>query len=316
MPEFRHGAFYILQSWRYSELKDPIFTGSCTAMITPFTPEGIDIPRLQQQIAFQAEHGTSAILVAGTTGENATLNGREYEKLLSASVRFTEGRMKVLAGIGGNNTRACLEKAEFAAAAGADAVLMTAPYYNKTTQAGLVEHFRYVADRSSLPLILYNVPGRTAIGIGFDTYAELAQHPNIVGTKEASGDFSLISRLAAECEDFCLWCGNDDQTVPMMALGAKGVISVASNLIPGEISRLCRLCLDGNFSEAARFFRSFAALDRLLFAETNPIPVKAAMAMAGTDSGMLRLPLVPMSEKYKAALRDALLALGIPCGSE
>ena len=296
------------------DLKEPVFTGACTAIITPFTENGIAYERLKAQLEFQIAGGVRAIVIAGTTGENATLKSHEFEKLVAFCLRCAAGRVRTIVGIGGNHTAECLEKAEFAQAAGADAVLMTAPYYNKTTQAGLIDHFRFVADRIELPMILYNVPGRTAIGIGFEAYRSLAEHPNINGVKEASGDFSLISRLASECGDLHLWSGNDDQTVAMMALGAKGVISVASNLIPAEIQSVCALCLAGQFGEAAALYRKYAVLCRRLFSETNPIPVKAAMAYAGRDSGLLRLPLVPISRENGAALRQELEALGL-CGA-
>lgn len=292
-------------------LKEPVFTGACTAIVTPFTKDSIDFARLQTQLEFQIAGGIKAIVIAGTTGENATLKSHEFEKLVAFSLRCIAGRARAIVGIGGNHTEECLNKAEFAQAAGADAVLMTTPYYNKTTQTGLIEHFQYVADRIDLPVILYNVPSRTSIGIGFDAYREMSEHPNINGVKEASGNFSLISRLAAECRGLHLWSGNDDQTVPMMALGAKGVISVASNLIPDEIQTICALCLDGRFSEAAALFQKYSPLCRQLFCETNPIPVKAAMSYVGTDSGLLRLPLVPISKENGRALREVMADLGL-----
>ena len=204
-------------------MKEPVFTGSCTAIITPFTEDGVDEIRLEKLLDFQRDNGTKAVVLAGTTGENATLDRREYETLSDTAVRHVNGAMKLIVGVGGNNTAACVDKAKFARRAGADAVLMCPPYYNKTTQAGLLRHFLTAADAAELPLILYNVPSRTVLGIAAETYRELARHPNINGVKEASGDFSLIARVAAECgDDLNLWSGNDDQTIPMMALGAKG----------------------------------------------------------------------------------------------
>lgn len=291
-------------------MKEPIFKGACTAIITPFAGDSIDFDRLGRQLDLQIAGGTSAIVAAGTTGENATLSQREYDRLLAFSVRHIAGRMRVIAGIGGNHTAECLEKAAMAESAGADALLMCTPYYNKTTQAGLIEHFTYVADRAKLPIILYNVPSRTGIGIQAETYAALARHPNINGVKEASGDFSLIARVASECAgQLNLWSGNDDQTVPMMALGAQGVVSVAGNLVPEKLSRLCQLCLSGDFTEAAVRYREIAALCRLLFLETNPIPIKAAMALRGLDSGELRLPLVPMEAAHLEQLKTELARL-------
>ena len=293
-------------------MKHPVFKGSCTAVITPFSADGIDLEQMGKLLDFQAENGTKAIVVAGTTGENATLEQREYERLVEYCIRRTEGRMKVIVGVGGNNTAHCLEKAKFAQFAGADAVLMTTPYYNKTTQRGLVAHFSRVAEAAEIPLILYNVPSRTAIGISAETYKTLSQHPNINGTKEASGDFSLIGRIAAECgSDLFIWSGNDDQTVPMMALGALGVISVLSNVLPSVTARLCELCLQGDFSSAAALSAKYEALTRSLFLETNPIPVKAAMQLLGLDSGTLRLPLVPMSSENLVKLRSAMEKTGL-----
>ena len=276
-------------------------------MITPFTPDGIDFERMGKLLDFQSENGTSAVVIAGTTGEAATLSDYEFESLTAFSVRHTAGRMKTIVGIGGNNTESCLKKARFAALAGADAVLMTPPYYNKTSKDGLAAHFLRVADGAEIPLILYNVPSRTAIGIPAEKYVELSKHPNINGVKEASGDFSLVSRIHAECADsLFIWSGNDDHTVPMMALGALGVVSVASNLEPAAIAKLCALCLRGEFAEANTLFSKYAELFRTLFIETNPIPVKAAMALRGLDSGLLRLPLTTLSDAHHDALRTAL----------
>ncbi len=282
-------------------------------MITPFTAGGVDLERMMQLLDFQAENGTKAVVLAGTTGENATLEIHEYERLVDLSVSRVGGRMKTIVGIGGNNTAHCAENARFAAKAGADAVLMTAPYYNKTTQRGLIRHFETVADASELPLILYNVPSRTSIGIAPETYRALAKHPNINGVKEASGDLSLAARVLSECGgSLNVWSGNDDQTVAMMALGAKGVVSVASNIVPKTIARLCQCCIDGNFAAAAALHRRYSELMRLLFIETNPIPVKAAMQMLGLDSGRLRLPLVELSAEHAAELRKCLERLELP----
>lgn len=281
-------------------------------MITPFHADGIDYVRLKRQLDDQAENGTNAVVIAGTTGEIATLTDREYAQLAVFCVRACAGRMKVILGVGGNCTEKCLENARFAAIAGADAVLMTPPYYNKTSESGLVEHFLYVADRVALPLILYNVPSRTAIGITETAYQALAEHPNINGVKEASGDLTLIARVHAACgEKLWIWSGNDDNTVPMMALGALGVISVASNLIPKEISALCEYCLNGRFDAANALYASYAQLIRLLFIETNPIPVKAAMKLLGTDSGALRRPLTDLSDEHLELLRTCMEKTGL-----
>jgi len=279
-------------------------------MITPFSADGVDLERMGKLLDFQAANGTKAIVLAGTTGENATLEIHEYERLVDFSISHINGTMKTIVGVGGNNTAHCAERARFVSRCGADAVLLSTPYYNKTTQQGLTAHFSAVADASDIPLLLYNVPGRTAIGIAPETYAVLAEHPNINGVKEASGDMSLTARVLAECGDrLNVWSGNDDQTVPMMALGAKGVISVASNVVPAAVAQLCEDCLQGDFKSAAQLHRRYAELMRLLFAETNPIPVKAALQMMGLDSGRLRLPLIALSEDNREKLRRCLLRL-------
>ena len=293
-------------------MKEAIFRGSCTALITPFSEDGIDCERLKRQIDFQAENGTAAIVIAGTTGELATLRELEYETLAAYAVRVTEKRMKVILGIGGNNTQKCLENARFAQLVGADAVLMTPPYYNKTSPQGLTEHFLTVADAADIPMILYNIPGRTVIGIPMEAYARLAEHPNINGVKEASGDFTLIGRVASELKGkLFLWSGNDDNTIPIMALGGLGVISVASNIIPAQVAKICEHCLNDDYHSANAVYASYAALFRALFIETNPIPVKAAMQRIGTDSGILRRPLVPISEEHLEVLLKELDRAGL-----
>ncbi len=291
-------------------MKTPIFKGSCTAIVTPFTEHGIDYKRLRRNLDFQYENGTSALVVCGTTGENATLSNDEHQELVRAAILYNAGRMKLIVGVGSNNTLTALCRAEGAKAAGADAILMVTPYYNKSTQWGLVEHFSYVADRVDIPMILYNVPSRTGIGLKAETCKTLSEHPNIVGIKEASGDITLGAKIRSLCGDeLYIWSGNDDCTVPLMSLGALGVISVASNIVPGAVAKLCALCLDGSFEEASVLYAKYAALISALFIETNPIPVKAAMQLMDMDSGILRLPLVEISAenrvKLAAAMRDA-----------
>ena len=293
-------------------VKTPLFKGSCTALITPLNESGIDYERLKKNIDLQYENGTAAVVICGTTGENAVQNQAEHDELVRVAVNHTAGRMKVIAGIGSNDTQHALHNAQNAKAAGADGVLMVTPYYNKSTQKGLVEHFTYVADRVEIPLILYNVPSRTGIGIGAETYKTLSTHPNINGVKEASGDFSLIGKTVALCgNDLFLWSGNDDNTVPMMAMGALGVISVASNLVPGVLSKLCALCLEGDYAAAAALYGKYAALFSTLFIETNPIPVKTAMRLCGLDSGLMRLPLTDMSEEHLSILQGCLREIGL-----
>ena len=292
--------------------KTPIFTGSCTAIVTPYLENGVDYEKYAELIDFQYAGGTSAILVCGTTGENPTHTAEEHDKLVELTVEKCKGRMKVIVGVGGYNTEHVLEQAKQAEAAGADGILMVTPYYNKTTQKGLVAHFTYVADRVSVPMIVYNVPSRTGIGVKPATYLELSKHPNINGVKEASGNIAEYAITRSMCgDDLVFWSGNDSDTVPMMSLGAKGVISVASNIIPADVARLCKLCLDGDFTAAAaEYFRLADFFDKL-FIETNPIPVKAAMNLAGMNVGKLRLPLVEISEGAKAKLIESMHAIGL-----
>ena len=293
-------------------VKVPVFKGSCTAIVTPFNEHGVDYERLKKNLEFQYENGTSAIVVCGTTGENATHTPNEHDELVRVTVRTVNGRMKVIAGIGSNNTANALRAAEDAKYSGADAVLMVTPYYNKTTQKGLIEHFSYVADRVDIPMILYNVPSRTGIGISADTCKALSQHPNINGVKEASGDIALAAKTRSLCgDDLYIWSGNDDCTIPLMALGALGVISVASNIVPGAVAKLCALCLEGSYAEATELYAKYASLFSALFIETNPIPVKAALKMMGMDSGILRLPLTEISQESFETLLKAMRDAGI-----
>ncbi|MBR4548619.1 MAG: 4-hydroxy-tetrahydrodipicolinate synthase [Oscillospiraceae bacterium] len=293
-------------------MKTPVFIGSCTAIITPYTESGIDYARLKRNLDFQYENGTSAVVVCGTTGENATLSSDEHYELVRFVVKETAGRMKVIAGIGSNNTLKALQNAENAKAVGADAALMVTPYYNKSTQKGMIEHFFYVADRVEIPLIVYNVPSRTAIGLTAESYQVLSQHPNINGVKEASGDLSLIVKTRSLCGgDLSIWSGNDDNTIALMALGAKGVISVVSNLIPAVVTKLCSLCIENNFAGAVELYRRYAALFSTLFIETNPIPIKAAMKLMDLDSGLLRLPLTEISDEHLATLRSVMRDAGM-----
>lgn len=293
-------------------VKTPVFNGACTALITPFTESGIDYDRLRKNIEFQYENGISAVVVNGTSGENATLSTNEFEELVRLTVREVNGRMKVIVGVGSNSTITALKKAEDAKFHGADAILMVCPYYNKTNSSGLLEHFTHVADRVNIPMILYNVPGRTGIGIDTNTYKILSQHPNINGVKEASGDIGAIGRIRSVCgDDLFIWSGNDDSTLPMMALGAKGVISVASNIIPSVIAKLCCLCTEGDFKAATELYSKYAALFSSLFIETNPIPVKHAMKLLEMDSGILRLPLTEISEEHGAYLRSVMRDAGM-----
>ena len=293
-------------------MQTPLFSGAGTALVTPFRDNALDLDTFDKLLERQRSGGVSALIVCGTTGEAATLSPQEHETLYRRAVLRGGGSMKIIAGIGSNDPRKAMDLALRAEAAGTDALLMVTPYYNKTTQSGLIKHFSYVADRSSLPVILYNVPTRTGVGIQPETYAALADHPNICGVKEASGDLAAFTRAKALCGDrLTFWSGNDSDTVAMMALGARGVISVASNLIPREISRLCRLCLEGDFSSAAELNGVYAELFHDLFREVNPIPVKTAMELMGLCKAQMRLPLVPMGDANHAVLEARLRKLGL-----
>ena len=295
-------------------MRQPVFTGACVAITTPFTPDGskVDFDAFAAQIERQIAGGTDAICVCGTTGESATQTMEEHKLTTEFCIRQVAGRAKVIAGCGSNDTAAAVELAQHAEAAGADGLLMVTPYYNKATQTGLVKHYTYVADRVNTPIILYNVPSRTGCNIAVSTYEALSKHPNIVGVKEASGNFSAIPDIRKRCgDDFYIWSGNDDQVVPLMSLGGKGVISVVSNVAHEYMVRMTHLALEGRFEEAARMQIDLIDLVNALFIEVNPIPVKAAMAMLGLDSGALRMPLCEISEANAAKLRQTLLDFGI-----
>ncbi len=292
--------------------KTPIFKGSCTAIVTPFGENGIDFDRMAELIDYQYDNGTAAVVVCGTTGENATMSRYEHEELIEFVCRYNNKRMKIIAGVGSNDTAKALGFAKCALRCDADGILMVTPYYNKATQEGLIKHFTYVADRIDLPMIVYNVPSRTSIGIKLQTYKELSKHPNINGVKEASADFSLFAATRAVCgNDLFIWSGNDDNTVPMMALGALGVISVASNVVPAAVAKLCSLCLDGDFEQAQQLYFKYSRLFSDLFIETNPIPVKAAMKLIGLDCGALRLPLTEISPQNLVRLSETMRGCGI-----
>ncbi len=295
-------------------MRQPVFTGACVAIITPFTPDNkIDFPRFGQLIERQIAAGTDAICVCGTTGESATMTLEEHMQAVEFCVNTVNGRAKVLAGSGCNDTASALVMSQHAESVGADALLSVTPYYNKATQKGLIKHYEYLADRVNTPIILYNVPSRTGCSFTASTYQHLSKHPNIVGVKEASGNFTLLAETRALCGDeFYLWSGNDDQVVPMMSLGAKGVISVVSNIWPELMVQMTHLCLEGKFEEASKLQIDTFALANGLFMEVNPIPVKTAAELMGLCSGALRLPLCEMTDEHTSALRTLLTQYNIP----
>ena len=287
----------------------PLFTGCATALITPFLPDGrLDEPALRRLLAMQTAAKMDALVLLGTTGEPCTLSMDERERIIEIGLECTGGSIPVIVGTGSNDTRRAIEYARQAQRLGAAGQLSVTPYYNKTTQSGLIRHYHAILDACPLPMILYNVPGRTGIGIKPATYKALSKHPNINGVKEASGNIAEYALTRSMCgDDLVFWSGNDSDTVPMMALGAYGVISVASNIIPKDVAHLCDLCLAGDFKAAsAEYFRLADFFDKL-FIETNPIPVKTAMNLAGMNVGKFRLPLVDMDpaniEKLKVSMR-------------
>ncbi|HHT16637.1 MAG TPA: 4-hydroxy-tetrahydrodipicolinate synthase [Papillibacter sp.] len=290
-------------------MKVPVFTGSSVAIVTPFRNGRIDFEKLAELIDFQIEGGTSAITICGTTGESSTMSMEEHIEAVDFCVKHVNGRVKVIAGSGSNDTMAALELSHEAEKSKADALLMVTPYYNKATQRGLIKHYTYIADRVSLPIILYNVPTRTGVTFSTDTYRELSKHPNINGVKEASGNFALLASTIAACGDeLNFWSGNDNEVVPMMSLGAKGVISVVANILPRLMAEMTKACLEGDFAKGASMQLRYLELMDRLFIEVNPIPIKAAMNLLGMDVGEPRLPLCDMEpanlEKLKAAMRN------------
>jgi 4-hydroxy-tetrahydrodipicolinate synthase len=294
-------------------MRTPVFTGSCPALITPFDQNGnIDYDAFGKQIDLQLQAGVDAVCVCGTTGESATMSIREHIAAVDYCVKRVDHKVKVIAGAGSNDTSAAVYLSLHAQDSGADALLHVTPYYNKCSQTGLIKHYEYIADRVELPVIMYNVPSRTGVSFAASTYQHLAQHPRINGVKEASGNFSLLAHTRFLCpEDFYVWSGNDDQVVPMMSLGAKGVISVASNIIPDVMLRMSHLCLDNDFQAACELQIQYMDLIDALFCEVNPIPVKAAMNLMGLEAGILRLPLCEMSDGNLATLKASMERMGL-----
>ena len=289
-----------------------IFEGAATALVTPMTQDGIDFESLGKLIDRQIEGGIDALVICGTTGEKSTLDDAEHKEVLRFSLERAAGRVPMIAGTGSNDCRYGVSMTRHACELGYDGVLVVTPYYNKTTQKGLIENFTAFADAATAPVILYNVPSRTGVNIAPETYAALADHPMITGIKEASGDISQIVKIASLVGDkVAIYSGNDDQIVPIMACGGKGVISVLSNVIPGETSRMCHLALEGKFKEAMELQKKYLKLTNLLFSQVNPIPVKAALAKMGLCENILRLPLVPMEKPFEDKLVAAMEELGI-----
>ena len=288
-------------------MKQPIFTGSGVTIVTPFNRETVDLSALGRLLDFQLENRTDAIIVCGTTGEASTMTYRERMKTIEFCVEHIAGRVPVIAGSGSNSTEVAIALSKDAERAGADGLLVVTPYYNKASQAGLIRHYQVLADAVNVPIILYNVPSRTGVNIAPESYAELAKHPNIIGTKEASGNLSNLQKTRNLCpEDFYIWSGNDDETVPICALGGVGVISVVANIAPAVMHRLVQLCLLNDFEAAGSLQLELKELCDAMFCDVNPIPVKTALNLMGWNAGMLRLPLYEPSDANLKHIRNTL----------
>ncbi|NLO47394.1 MAG: 4-hydroxy-tetrahydrodipicolinate synthase [Clostridiales bacterium] len=297
-------------------MKKPLFTGSSVAIVTPFKDGKVNFKKLGELIDFQITGGTASIVICGTTGESATQTLEEHADTVDFCIRHVNGRVPVIAGAGSNDTEAALYLCRSAEKSGADGLLVVTPYYNKATQKGLIRHYNYLADRVNIPIILYNVPGRTGIGFTVDTYYELSKHPNIIGVKEASADINLVTKTMALCGDeLYFWSGDDSFGLPCMALGGKGIISVLANFLPRVMADLCDYCLSGDFENARKLNMQYIDLMSAMFYEVNPIPVKTAMNLLGMDVGELRMPLCEMEpanlEKLKNSMRKAALEIGV-----
>lgn len=294
-------------------MKNTIFTGAGIAIITPMNADGsINYQGLGDLIENQIANGTDAIIICGTTGEASTMTDEEHLECIRFAVEKTAGRIPVIAGTGSNDTRYAIELSKEAEAVGVDGLLLVTPYYNKTTQRGLIAHFTAIADALNVPIILYNIPGRTGVNMEVATVKKLAEHRNIAAIKEASGNISYAAKLIAACGDnIDVYSGNDDMVVPLVSLGGKGVISVASHVIPKQMHDMVQYCLDNNFAEATKLQIEYLDLINSLFIEVNPIPVKEALNIMGVNVGPCRMPLYEMSDEHKAVLRASLEKHGL-----
>lgn len=295
-----------------SILSNSLFSGCATALVTPFLPDGkLDLPALKRLITRQIDAGIDALVLLGTTGEPSTLTMEERETVIQTGVEICSGRIPLIIGTGSNDTRRAIDYALQAKRLGADGQLSVTPYYNKATQSGLIRHFSAILDACALPMILYHVPGRTGVSISAQTVATLAAHPNTAGIKEASGSVSLAADiLQATGGKLPMYCGNDDAVTALMSLGAVGAISVCSNIAPMQMRALTHACLHGCFEQARDMQLTLLPLMKLLFAQVNPIPAKAALAMMGLSHDVLRLPLTPMEEPERSELNSLLHSMG------
>ena len=291
-------------------MKTPLFTGACTALVTPFLNGKVNFPMLETLLMRQAEAGIRAIVICGTTGESPTLSDEEKITLFQQAKEITGNGCAILAGTGSNDTAHAVALSRAAEEVGADALLIVSPYYNKATPDGLFAHYSAIAASVHIPVVIYNVPSRTGVDIPVSVYQKLSRIPNIAGVKEASTDITKIARIKAACPaDFAVWSGNDDQTVPVMSLGGQGVISVLSNVAPVETQAMAQAALAGDFDTASALQIELLPLIELLFCEVNPIPVKAAMKLIGYDCGDCRLPLTPMRAENRRKLEELLTQL-------
>ena len=287
-----------------------IFTGAGTAIVTPFNDKGIDFAAFETLIEYQIENGIDAIIVCGTTGESSTMSKEEDLSAIEFCVKQTAGRVPVIAGTGSNNTATAIETTMDASDLGVDGVLVVTPYYNKCTDTGLIRHYNAIADASGVPVMVYNVPGRTGVNITPAVLKEISAHDNVVAIKEASGNISQVAKIAQMCPEIDMYSGNDDMVVPLMSLGGKGVVSVVSNVAPQMTHDMAASYLEGNTAKACELQLKMLPLINALFSEVNPIPVKTALNMIGIPAGILRLPLCEMSADKAAVLKKELIALG------
>ena len=292
--------------------RKPIFKGAASAIITPMNENGVDYESFRKLLNWQIEEGIDALVIAGTSGEGSTLTDEEHREVLKFAVEVIDGRVPVIAGTGSNDTAYAIDLTKYACEIGCDAMLVVTPYYNKATQKGLIKMFYAIADASTKPIILYNVPSSTGVNIEPATYAELAKHPMIQAIKEANGQIDKITETMALCGDkLDLYSGNDDQIVPLMSVGGKGVISVLSNVLPKETSEMCHKFFNGDVKGAAEMQFKYFALTKALFSEVNPIPVKAAMAAMGFGEDYVRLPLTVMEDAHKEVLLEEMRKVGL-----
>ncbi len=294
-------------------MKNTIFTGAGVAIVTPMNADGsINFDGLGKLIDFNIDNQTDALLICGTTGESSTMTDEEHKECIRYAVERVAKRVPVIAGTGSNDTAYAIELSKEAEELGADAVLVVTPYYNKTSQAGLIAHFTAIADSINIPMILYNIPCRTNVNIEIDTFVELAKHPNIVAVKEAGGNINYFAKIIEACGDSLdVYSGDDGMTVPVMSIGGKGIISVLSNIMPKEVHNLCQLCLDNDFAAAGKEQIRLLDLMNSLFIDVNPIPVKEALNIMGMQAGPCRMPLVSMSDKAREALKASMKKINL-----